>query len=52
MKYVNFPWPVVVAALPISKLCFLFTRARKLLFLVQILLMIRGSAKEIAQHQA
>jgi hypothetical protein len=34
MKYAGFPWPPLLAALSISALCFLFTRARKLLFLI------------------
>jgi hypothetical protein len=41
MKYVSFPWPPVVAAFSFSTFCSSFTHARKVLFLIHKLLMIR-----------
>jgi hypothetical protein len=34
MKYVSFPWPTVVAAMPILIFSFIFICSRKLLFLI------------------
>ena len=47
MKYVSIPWPPMVIPLPISTSCFLFTRPRKLFFLIYILLLIRYFRKKV-----
>jgi len=52
MKYVNFPWLPVEAALSMSTFCILLTRDWKLLFLIYTLLMVRLYPKQIAYHQA
>jgi len=49
--FMYLPWPLCEAVLSISTFCFLFKRARKLLFLIYMLLMIHWFLTEITQHQ-
>jgi len=49
--FMYLPWPLQEAVLSISTFCFLFKCARKLLFLIYMLCMIRRSPTEITPHQ-
>ena len=52
MKYVNFPWPPVEAALSMSTFYILLTHDWKLFyFLTYTSLMVRWYPKQIAYHQ-